>query len=264
LRERVWKFCPDMVVLQFYAGNDIFNNHRALNTSSPDTAPYFLLRNGKLGLDESFRRGLAFNPTYIKLRGAAADVMNSSVLLQMVYKLRRVRAEREEVTRWDAPKATGDPNAPPPGYPRYLSFLPPAISPMVEAWQVTESLITEFGKDARSHYAPLLIMILPTAHQIHPDPKEHEAYRAKYKIESLEYADDRVEQCARANGISVLRLTKPLLEEARRTGTYMAGFPNTAPNEGHLNERGHVVVARELVQAICEIAPAHAIDSASK
>src|SRR5262245_3154873 len=31
LRERVWKFSPDMIVLQVYTGNDIFNNHRALN-----------------------------------------------------------------------------------------------------------------------------------------------------------------------------------------------------------------------------------------
>jgi hypothetical protein len=34
----------------------------------------------------------------------------------------------------------------------------------------------------------------------------------------------------------------------------MAGFANTAPNDGHLNEQGHAVVARELVQAICGIA----------
>ena len=35
---------------------------------------------------------------------------------------------------------------------------------------------------------------------------------------------------------------------------YMAGFANTPPNDGHLNERGHAVVARELAQAICNIA----------
>jgi len=34
----------------------------------------------------------------------------------------------------------------------------------------------------------------------------------------------------------------------------MAGFPNSGPNGGHFNERGHVVVARELVQGICDAA----------
>jgi hypothetical protein len=261
LRERVWKFSPDMIILQFYSGNDIFNNHRALNISTPDRAPYFLLRNGHLELDESFRRGRAFDPAYIKLKGIGADIMNSSVLLQLVYKLSRVRAQREEMARLNAERETAvsaDPQAPSPEYQRYLAFLPPAIPPMVEAWQVTEGLIAEIGKEASSHHVPLLIMLTPTTHQIHPDPKEHEAYRAKYKIESLEYADDRVEQHARAHGIPVLRLTKPLIDEARRTGTCMAGFANTAPNEGHFNERGHAVIARELVRAICEIAAARA------
>ncbi|MCI0390235.1 MAG: SGNH/GDSL hydrolase family protein [Acidobacteria bacterium] len=261
LRERVWKFNPDMIVLQFLASNDLFNNYRALNISAPHKAPYFLLRNGKLELDESFRQGRAYDPTYIKLKGLGADIMNRSVLLQLVYKLSRVHAQRKELARLNdvgQTKAPSDPNAPPPEYPSFLSFLPPSIPSMVEAWQVTEALILELGKEAGSHHAPLLIMTMPANIQIQPDPNAQEAYRAKYKIESLEYADDRVERHARANGIPVLPLSKPLLEEARRTGTYMAGFANTAPNSGHLNERGHVVVARELVQAVCEIAAAQA------
>jgi len=258
LRERVWKFSPDLVVLQVFTGNDIFNNHRALNVSTPDLAPYFLLKDGKLRLDDSFRQAPAFNPTRIKLKGVAADIMNSSVLLQMLYKLRRVRAQREELARMNATKVSADLNALPPEYQRYLAFLPPTIPSMVEAWQVTDALIAEFGREVRAHHAPLLIMLTPTKHQTYTDPKEEEEYRAKYKIDSLEYADDRIEQQARANGIPVLRMTKPLKEEMRRSGEYLAGFANTAPNQGHLNERGHRVVARELVQAICGIAGAQA------
>jgi hypothetical protein len=102
---------------------------------------------------------------------------------------------------------------------------------MVEAWEITEALLTEIGNEVRYHQVPLLLRIMPTSHQIHPDPQEQEAYRAKYQIRLLEYADDRVEQYAHANNIPILRLSKPLLEKARRTGTYMAGFANTAPNE---------------------------------
>jgi len=258
LRERVWKFSPDMIVLHVFTGNDIFNNHRALNVSTPDLAPYFLLKDGKLTLDDSFRQAPAFNPTRIKLKGIAADIVNSSVLLQMVYKLRRVSAQQNEMGRMSATKVSNDTNAPPPDYQRYLAFLPPTIPSMVEAWQVTDALIAEFGKETRSHHTPLLIMITPTKHQTYTDPKEEEEYRAKYKIESLEYADDRVEQQARANGIPVLRMTKPIKEELRRTGKYLAGFQNTPPNEGHLNEYGHEVVARELVRAICELATTQA------
>src|SRR5215510_10340152 len=256
LRERVWKFSPDMIVLHVFTGNDIFNNHRALNVSTPDLAPYFLLKDGKLTLDDSFRQAPAFNPTRIKLKGIAADITNSSVLLQMLYKLRRMGAQREEIARMEV-KASAASNAPPPDYQRYLAFLPPTIPSMVEAWQVTDALIAEVGREASSHHAPLLIMLIPTAHQTSADPKDEEAYRAQYKIESLEYADDRVERQSRANGIPVLRPTNPLREEIRRTGKYPTGFANTAPNEGHLNELGHAVVARELVRAICALATAH-------
>ncbi len=259
LRERVWKFSPDMIILQFLAANDIFNNHRALNISAAHKAPYFLLRNGKLELDDSFRQGRAYDPTYIKLKGVGAGIMNRLVLLQLVYKVRRAQAQRDEIARLSGAGqavAASDTNAPPPEYQRFLPFLPPRIPSMVDAWRVTEALIAEIGKEASSRHAPLLIMILPANIQIQPDPKAQEAFRSKYKIESLEYADDRVENIARANEIPVLRLTKPLLEEARRTGKYMAGFPNTEPNSGHLNELGHAVVARELVQAICEIVAA--------
>jgi len=259
LRERVWKFSPDMIVLQVFTGNDIFNNHRALNVSTPDLAPYFLLKDGNLTLDDRFRKTPAFNPTRIKLKGIAADVMNNSVLLQLVYKLRRLRAQQEELAHMDATEVSAASNAPPPEYQRYLAFLPPTVPSMVEAWQVTDALIAEFGREASSHHAPLLIMLIPTAHQTYADPKDEESYRAHYKIESLEYADDRVERQSLANGIPVLRLTEPLKEVIRRTGKYPAGFANTAPNEGHLNELGHAVVARELVQAICALATAQPI-----
>lgn len=266
LRERVWQFKPDLIVLQFYAGNDMFNNHRALNISSPEKAPYFLLKNGKLELDESFRQGRGYDPTYIKLKGMGADVMNKFVLLQLLYKLNRVRVQREELARLNgaeqsrpADKSTINPNAPPPEYQRFLSFLPPTLPAMQEAWQVTEALVLELDREVRAHRTWLLMMVMPADIQINPDPRKQAEYRAQFKIESLEYADDRIEQHARANGIPVLRLTKPLLAEAARTGKYMAGFANTEPNSGHLNEQGHAVVARELVRTICETAPARSV-----
>lgn len=257
LRERVWQFSPDMIVLQFHAGNDMYNNLRALNITGADLAPYFLLKDGRLELDDSFRHGRAFHPAYIRLKRFAADVTNSSVVLQLMYKMVRLYAHRQAEQRLKAEMASPDANIPPPEYQNYLGYLPPAIPSMVEAWRVTEALITEFGNEVRARRVPLLVVIMPTRHQVHPDATVQAAYRAKYGIESLEYADDRVDQHARARGIPVLRLSTPLIEEARRTGAYVAGFANTAPNDGHLNERGHAVVARELVEAMCRIASAH-------
>jgi lysophospholipase L1-like esterase len=251
LQERVWPFDPDMVVLQVYTGNDIFNNHRALNVSASDKAPYFVLKNGQLELDSSFRQGLANNQSFNALKAAGAEIVNRFVLLQMVYEVRLVAAQQADVARLARQAET---NALPPEYQRFLAFLPPTLPAMVEAWRVTEALLSEFYDAVRSHHVPLLLLIVPTSHQIHYDPSERQAYRAKYNIDSLEYADERVEHHAQVRGIPADRLSNALLLEASRTRTFMVGFANTAPNEGHLNARGHVVIARELVNAVCALA----------
>ena len=102
------------------------------------------------------------------------------------------------------------------------------------------------------------MMVVPTAHQL-KDPEAQAAYRAQYKIESLEYADDRIDRVASADGIPVLRLTRALMAETQRTGNKMTGFPNSA--EGHFNEYGHRVVARELANAICQVGSAKEANS---
>ena len=145
LRERVSAFDHDAIILQVYSGNDIFNNHRALNPSDADMAPYFLLRGGQLELDESFRSGLALNPAYIAVKSALADITNGSVLLQMLYKLKRVRSQRQtEDAHRDAAVAS---DGPPPEYQRYLAYLPPTLPAMIEAWEVTEALLVEFDRE---------------------------------------------------------------------------------------------------------------------
>jgi len=262
LRERVWQFKPDMIVLQFHAGNDLYNNYRELNVSPPEQAPYFLLKNGKLELDSSFNQGRAYTPAYMKLKGTAADITNRSTLLLLIYKWMRTQAQSSARARLADPQAKAespsDPTAPPPEYQRFLSFLPPEIPSMVEAWRVTEALIGEFGQEVRDHHIPLLMMVVPTAHQL-KDPEAQAAYRAQYKIESLEYADDRIDRVASADGIPVLRLTRALMAETQRTGNKMTGFPNSA--EGHFNEYGHRVVARELANAICQVGSAKEANS---
>ena len=60
LRTRVWKYEPDIILLAFYAGNDIRNNSSTLEGNHPTlkgnkTKPYFTLKNNNLTLDNSFR-----------------------------------------------------------------------------------------------------------------------------------------------------------------------------------------------------------------
>jgi len=58
LRERVWAYEPDLVLLAVTTNNDLTDNTRALKGT--DEIPYFVFRDGELVLDDSFRRDAAF------------------------------------------------------------------------------------------------------------------------------------------------------------------------------------------------------------
>jgi hypothetical protein len=45
--------------------------------------------------------------------------------------------------------------------------------------------------------------------------------------------------------------TPALLEYALKTRSFVNGFKNTEPNEGHLNETGHRLVGEFVSNAIC-------------
>jgi hypothetical protein len=52
LRERVWDYAPDLVLLAMTTNNDITDNLRAFKKT--DQIPYFVYRDGQLILDDSF------------------------------------------------------------------------------------------------------------------------------------------------------------------------------------------------------------------
>lgn len=69
LRERVWDYSPDIVLLTFTTGNDVNDNLKAL---SQDTLrPYFVYRDGKLTLDTSMPNSQEASLRF-RLRNSAA------------------------------------------------------------------------------------------------------------------------------------------------------------------------------------------------
>ena len=58
LREQVWKYSPDIVMLAVTTNNDITDSVRALKKT--EEIPYFIYRNNQLTLDDSFKNSRAF------------------------------------------------------------------------------------------------------------------------------------------------------------------------------------------------------------
>src|SRR5919198_6454900 len=58
LREKVWDYSPDVVLLAFTTNNDVLDNSRALKLT--DEIPYFVLDGDRLVADNSFRETASF------------------------------------------------------------------------------------------------------------------------------------------------------------------------------------------------------------
>ncbi len=249
LRHRAGRYRPDLVLLAFYSGNDVRNNHRPLDQDP--LRPYFTLEGDppRLALDDSFRetRGYRFRRS---LPGRVVyGAVDRSRLLQLAKHAKSaadgligaIRARRAAGGA-AALQELGLDNA---------VYAPPADPTWRDAWRVTEELIRALDRESRARGARLALVTLSTPIQVHPDPAARRSFAARLTVPDLLYPERRLAAFARAEGIPALLLAPELALHATRTGAYLHGFPNTPPGEGHWNEEGHRVAGNLLADWLC-------------
>jgi lysophospholipase L1-like esterase len=249
LQQRVWQFDPDLIVVQFFAGNDLFNNYRKLNVSDSEITPYFLLDGDGLRLDDSFRLLPRYQPFRFHLKRTLATVLNSSRLLLLAYQARLKLAEMGQTHELAARAAA--PGGPPQRYQAFWFYQPPEHPWMREAWEITERLLARMHREARQRNRAFWVMLTPTPEQILPTERERGDFAQRYQVEDLDYADKRVLELAGREGFRCLNTTLELRNQAESRKEYLTGFANTRLGTGHFNETGHQAVARMLSREIC-------------
>lgn len=261
LQKRVWQFNPDLIVVQFFAGNDLFNNYRKLNVSDPEITPYFVLDGSGLRLDDSFRLLPQYEPFRFHLKRAMATVLNSSRFLLLVYQVRLKLAEMNQTEEMAARAAA--PGGPPQRYQSFWWYQPPEHPWMKEAWEITERLLARMHREALERNCTLWVMLTPTPEQILPTEQERRDFANRYGVEDLDYADKRVLDLAEREGFYCINTTLELRNQAESNKEYLTGFANTRPGTGHFNEAGHQAVARLLSREICDWRSARAASAVS-
>jgi hypothetical protein len=263
LQKRVWQFDPDLIVVQFFAGNDLFNNYRKLNVSDADITPYFLLEGDRLKLDDSFRSLPQYEPFRFHLKRTMATVLNNSRFLLLVYQVRLKLAEMSQ-TEQLATRAAA-PGGPPQRYQSFWWYQPPEHPWMKEAWEITERLLIEMNRESLERNRTFWVLLTPTPEQILPTEQERQDFASRYGVEDLDYADKRVLDLAARKGFHCLNTTVELRSQAEANNEYLTGFANTRLGTGHFNKAGHQAVARLLTREICDwrSAPAAAEPHAS-
>ena len=240
LKHRAWKYDPDVVVLAFYPGNDVFNNHRELNPSlEPEQSPYFHLVDGKLVLDDSHRKLQRLQPNAIRSQGIRAALINHVRLLQLVYQVRnnlRMRAAQKTI-----PVASIEEKM----------LLPPSDSKVGEAWAVTEALIAEMHREVQAHSAEFWTVVVSMRPQVHPDLGVREALARRLGVSDLDYSERRIVALADRERFKVFPLSHPMAEYASRHKVYLNGGGAVALGDGHWNVAGHRLAGELIGARLC-------------
>jgi len=242
LRQHVWQFDPDIVLLAFLPANDVRGNSRELEPD--DCRPFFDRVDGELVPDFSFRDDQVYQYSLTSGYRFKTAVINASRVAQLLYAVRNRTPTKGSAAEGASTEVGLDDEC----------FRPPQTDEWESAWVLTERLIEQFDREVSEHGSQLAVAVLTASQQVDPDPAARRAYADRLGVEDLGYADRRIAELGERVGFPTIILSEPLGDFAERTGRFVHGFPNTAPGQGHWNEDGHREAALACVAPLLQLA----------
>jgi hypothetical protein len=250
------RYTPDLVLLAFYAGNDVSDNTRALDARP--TRPYYELRDGELVLDDGFLESDQFTRRQTLAWKGAVALLSRSRLAQLVNELHVRRKQAARKAEEDGKAELG--NAGDGLAANRAVYLDPPPREWQDAWRVTDALLGRFAEDAANDGADFFVAALSEDIQVNPDAAARRALADRLGVPDLAHPDRRLAKILTRRDIAHLGLAPLLLQEAERSGTCLHGFANAEPCSGHWNAAGHRAAGRLIAGALCQRLAARARD----
>ncbi|OLE53578.1 MAG: hypothetical protein AUG51_11970 [Acidobacteria bacterium 13_1_20CM_3_53_8] len=257
LRQKVWAYSPDIVLLAVTTYNDITDNVRALKNT--DQIPYFILRDGQLVLDDSFRNTKKFRMRTSMPGRLGNWFLNNSRVIQLID--HSILALKYYVTSKKSGAAQGfiaqAQNEQPASQASEemgidnLIYREPRDEVWNNAWRVTEGLIAEMNREVKARNAKFLVVTLSSGIQVFPEASGREAFLQKLGATDIFYPDNRIKALGDREGFAVLNLAPLLQTYADEQKVYLHGFGEQL-GSGHWNQEGHRVAGEIIAQKICE------------
>lgn len=275
LKEQVWKYSPDIVMLTVTTANDITDNSRVLKKTNE--IPYFVYQNNQLTLDDAFKRTRSFRWSQSSISSLARALRVHSRVIQAGIQAHRglkVATESWRVSGGEAlpPGSNKNPESAAKADlfsrsdelgPDNLVYLEPSNAVWNDAWRVTEGLMVAMRDEVRARGAKFVVVTLSNGPQVLPTREAREHFAKRFGIidqasaaaapgtsAGLFYPDNRIKSLGLREQIPVITLAPELLEFAERNRTWIHGFGANIGN-GHWNETGHRVAGEVLAQKMC-------------
>ena len=257
LREKVWDYSPDIVVLDFYTGNDIVDNSRALSqkfyvNELGSLKPFFIFQDGELVVDTSFvntdnyRSKLTWwGKTYMKIKdhsrilqvlNIVQDALNNS---NKGFSAQAIEEPLFSDGKHD-PKLSGF----------YDIYKPPTDPEWQQAWQITEKLISLMHDEVIAKKADFVVVTFGGPFQ--RDPLVSHKEMQAFGVTDWFYSEKRITALAEGEGFSVLNLSPTLLDYTEQNNTCLYGFDDNLGCVGHWNASGHQLAGKMIASGLCQ------------
>ena len=260
LRQKVWDYAPDIVLLAFTTYNDIYDNSRALSKTLD--VPYFTYRNGELVYDASFRDSSAYQWHDSKLSKIGRWFHDHLRIVQLVHYVQFVGKLR--LTDWrNQRRATPQPAATPAqatatksaptaeviGIDNMIYVAPPDDN-WKEAWRVTEGLVKQMHDEVTEKGVKFVVVTLSNAIQVYPNAVVRQNFMKRIGVDTVFYPNLQLKGFAQGQQIDFLDLAEPMQAYADQNKVFLHGFGKDIGN-GHWNSDGHRLAADLITQKLC-------------
>jgi hypothetical protein len=245
LRQKVWDYSPDIVLLALTTGNDISDNSRALK--GDEDIPYFVHRDGRLVLDDSYLNSRTFRLRQSALNRLLRRVRDYSRVAQAAFQAYHALSNYRAA-------AGRAPEVSPAGLEvgqSELIYSEPTDAAWKDAWQVTEELIVLMRDEVAQRGAKFVVVTLSSGGQVHPNASARQELMKRLGVSDLFYPDRRIKALGERAGFEVLNLAPSLQAYAEQHKVFLHGFGQN-PGSGHWNETGHRVAGEMISQKLCE------------
>lgn len=261
LREQVWAYSPDVVMLAVTTNNDISDNLRQLKRT--DQVPYFVFHDGQLVLDDSFKSTNTFRWRQSLLSRTGRWIRDHSRVVQAAIQGHHgfkvwlaARQSRKDDGAKPSPAAGVEGNegnaalAPEDVGVDNLIYREPSDEVWNEAWDITEKLIVQMNREVRSRGAQFVVVTLSNGIQVYPDQQARAQFLERVGAKDLFYPDNRIKAIAEREHISVITLGPELQTYADQNKVFLHGFDKNVGN-GHWNQLGHRVAGEAIASHLC-------------
>ncbi len=235
LEKKAMPYTPDMVILAFFAGNDVRNNSCELERDPFRICSRMI--KGTIVPDTSLWQSDAYISQRSWQRRMVQSLSDYSVTIQALnlLRVRFSRGQKKEAAsfrsgrEWSGVEKGVSPEV----------FIPPETKVWQDAWHITEDAVTQIAGFLKERNIPLILLGVSSGVQVVPDAAVRKRFLKKFPGADFSYPDRRMEKlCAKLN-IPYIPTVPPFLQEARQKGTFFHGFTNTQKGQGHWNRNGH-------------------------